>query len=1170
MKLKLTLVLILFLNIQGYNQPFKQFLNPPDEYRPWIFWDWINDMVTKKGITSDLQEFKKFGVRGTLIMLVGSETSDRQMWSDHHMPNPIISQTPAFFDAWKFAAEESNRLGLTISTQCGPGWCHSGGPWIKPNEAVQHIAYTELQLATKKNKKVSFLIDDKTTGEATAFHSEITDENTPKWVEFDLKKICDINSVRLHPFNNRGVEGFGFPSKFKIEIASKSDLSDMQLFYKNDTSQLFTYKKTIVIKGKSIKGRYVRFTSEDNYSVIRGGKKQYLLSLEELEIVSNNNNIALNADLKSSKSIELYGYSLKAINDGFSMTTLLQSKSNEYVLIRPGYQHFTEDIAVVAFPDKAVIDPNDIIDLAKIKKNGKIEWRAPGGNWIIRRYAIRNALAYNRPAPTGGKGFECDKLDKGAVDAMFAGMVGKYLQDSPNLAGKTIKAFEADSWEVGNPEWSAKFKDEFMKRRGYDPTPWLITFKTNKIVVSPDLTERFKNDMYLTQTDLFADNFFTHLAKKADSLGMEFMTEPYTAPFDPIRMAGRVQVPMCEFWVSTEMMHTARWASSAANTYGHNRVAAEAFTGRWNDGNWKMDPYAIKRVGDLAFCNGVNKMVLHGTALQPWGNDLKPGMNMFFWGTMFVPGQTWWESGRGWVDYITRCQYMLSQGNNVADVVGLMPTLNWTEAMPMGLHKKYNYDLVTEELFLRDMDYENGYFHLPSGAKYKILFLPKTNGKMAPEIITKLIELVKKGGTVVCEDKPTQSPSLTNFPKTDVMVRSLTNELWGDIDGKTVFENKLGNGKMIWMNRIWNDEYDPERNYFLETRNKGNEFWGKPALTTHWSTEFLNLMKSFDSPDVEVLKAGGTAMPWGGMPEITVGTREGEDAIAWIHRKDGETDYYFVSNQVGTSYEGEVSFRIKDKIPFIMDAQTGSTYRIKTWSQQGDRIKISVPFNSFGSVFVIFKPKDQLLTVSGYYNIQSKVNETIPVNDKWMVTFPEKTGAPAIAELPTGSLTNSDIFGIKYFSGTASYKTLINVTENQLKSEVILDLGTVRNLAEIIINDRPVETLWCPPFISMISKFLVPGKNEITVKVTNTWWNRMVGDQQLPEDLEWRENLVFAGKDYKGYELKEFPRWVWTGEQRPSKERVTFTPWRFVEKNSPLQEAGLIGPVQLLITEKSN
>ncbi|TZF80669.1 hypothetical protein FW774_20220, partial [Pedobacter sp. BS3] len=415
-----------------------------------------------------------------------------------------------------------------------------------------------------------------------------------------------------------------------------------------------------------------------------------------------------------------------------------------------------------------------------------------------------------------------------------------------------------------------------------------------------DLTQRFQNDMYLTQTDLFADNFFTHLTRKADSLGMEFMTEPYTGPFDPVRMGGRTHVPTATFWLSTSAMHTARWSASSANTYGRKEVAAEAYTGRWNDGNWKTDLYALKRSGDLAFANGVNKMILHGTALQPWGMDLKPGMNMFFWGTMFVPGQTWWEPGKAWVNYLSRCQYMLQQGKNVADVVGLMPTLNWKNTMPMGLHKQYNYDLLSEELFLKDMDFTDGYFRLPSGAKYRVLFLPKTNGKMAPEILTKLIQLVEKGGLVVCQDKPVQSPGLTNYPQADHEVQKLVAQLWGNADGKTVFEHKLGAGKLIWMNNIWNDKLDPERKYFEDTRTKGKAYWGAPSITTYWSSDFTNLMRSIDKPDVEVIKASGEAMAWGGFPETAAGTRQGEDAIAWTHRRDGDSDIYFVSNQTGS------------------------------------------------------------------------------------------------------------------------------------------------------------------------------------------------------------------------------------------------------------------------------
>ncbi|WP_343701038.1 glycosyl hydrolase [Chitinophaga sp.] len=1160
MKLKALLAASLLACLAASGQNVHQFQDPSDDYRPWIFWDWINDMVTKKGITSDLEQFKKFGLSGTLVMLVGSETNDRQMWSDHHMPHPIISQTPAFFDAWKFAAEESARVGLTISSQCGPGWCHSGGPWVKPDQAVQHIAYTEIKIAGG-DRAVTLRVDDQPVGKAKAFHSAFTIDDLPVQLRIDLDQAVPVDAVYLHPFDNNDKKRFGMPAAFNITVAGKEDFSDSVTY----TLRTEDAVPALFLKKNKKKVQHIRITTAGNYSVLREGKTQYLLALEEIVVMSGGRNVARNAAVHTSGSIEAFGYSAAAINDGFGMTLFNRVNDNTYTLLRPGFDYYTSDIAIVAFPDKTQVSPAEVIDLTRKVRQGKITWKAPAGNWVIRRYAMRNALAFNRPPPVGGKGLECDKLDKLAVNAMFDSMVGRFIRESPQLAGNTIRAFEADSWEVGNPEWTAHFREEFIKRRGYDPAPWLITYKSDRVLGNEDLGKRFANDLYLTQTDLFAENFFSNLSGKADSLGMQFMTEPYTAPFDPVRMAGRVQVPMCEFWVSTERMHTARWAASAANTYGRKEVAAEAYTGRWNDGNWKMDPYAIKRVGDLAFCNGVNKMILHGTALQPWGMDHKPGMNMFFWGTMFVPAQTWLQPGRAWTNYLSRCQYMLQQGRNVADVAGLLPTLDWEYTMPMGLHKKYNYDLVSEELLLNKMDVKDGYFTLPSGAKYRVLLLPETKGKMSPEMLRRIGYLLRKGGNIVCRDKPYHAPGLLNYQQNDSLVRQLTDELWGRMDGSTIFENKVGAGRLIWMKEIWKDEFDAERDYFLRTRTKEKEFWEEPAMTTRWSPAFMELLASVTPPDVEVLHASGKAMGWGGFPETAAGIRQGEDAVAWTHRLLGNTDIYFVSSQVATEQQAELMFRVKDKIPVIWDPETGKQYRCKEWAQEGDRIRVKIPFTPFGAVFILFKSAGNL--PAGLYGMP-EIKNSMPLELAWDVLFPEGYGAPPRARLTAGSWSASKEFGIKYFSGTATYHANINCTKKQLRSGVILSLGTVKNLAEVIINGSVVDTLWKPPYQSDISDFLHPGENSVTLKVTNTWWNRLVGDEQLPPDLAWRENLRYAGNDFKGYELKEFPAWVWSNEARPSGGRVTFTPWRFVEKDSELLPAGLIGPVKLLFYER--
>jgi hypothetical protein len=1166
--LKITVLLSVGLlsSINGQGQQKTSFQTPPAENRPGIFWDWMDDLITKKGITSDLQTFKKFGLNGTLVMLVGRETGSYPMWEKHNMPNPIISQTPEFFNMWKFAAEESNRLGLTITTQLGPGWCHSGGPWVKPAQAVQHLVFTETEAVKGSGKMVSISLGDNGKMLGNAYHSEMPNSETSHWVTIKLPKKAAITEVILHPYKNGEIENFGFPKQFVIEVANRADFSDAVVFYKTSSDFPAPTTQTVRLTGSAC-GSYVRLKTIKNYSENRAGKMIYLLSMAEIEVIERNQNVAAHATATASSSIEKYDYSVKAITDNSNATSRLSS-TNSFLLDKPGGQFFTADIALVAYPVKAVIKPAEVIDLTKFIQNKKLTWKVPAGNWIVRRYAIRNAEAYNRPAPIGGKGLECDKLDVEAIDAMFEGMVGRYLKESPQLVGKTIKAFEADSWEVGNPEWTKKFKAEFIKRRGYDPTPWLITYKTKLIVGNEALTKRFLNDMYLTQTDLFADNFFSHLAKKADQFGMDFMTEPYMAPFDPIRMGGRVQVPTGEFWASGDYLNSLKWASSSAHTYGRKYVAAESFTGRWNDGNWKMDLYGIKRIGDLAFCSGVNKMFLHGTAMQPWGNDVKPGMPMFFWGTMFAPQQTWIEPGRAWVDYLSRCQYMLSEGINVADVVGLMPTLNWKEAMPGGLHKKYNYDLLAEESLLNAMDWKDGYFTLPSGAKYRVLFLPKTHGTMDISLVKKLTVLAQKGGIIVCQDKPTTTPGLTHYPQCDQDLKLAVATLWGDCDGNKVKSHQVGKGKLVWMNTIWTDVDDPENKYFTDTRTEKLTFYSKLPSTNHWSEEFLQLLGSTSKPDVEVSCAGGKAMAYASFEETTRGVRTGEDAIAWIHRRNGDQDIYFISNQVAVNNTAELTFRIKDKVPELWDAETGSYFRPEKWVVDGERIKVTLTFHPMGSVFVVFRPATIAQTNFAVYHQPENVKSEIALTNKWQVTFPKGYGAPATAELSQGSWSDNPIDGIKYFSGTATYSTQITITAEQLQSKLILDLGNVKKIAEVLVNNVAIDTLWKPPFKTDLTAYLRAGNNQLTVKITNTWWNRMVGDEQLPEDLRWGKRIKYSENDYRETPLLEIPSWVWTGAQRPSKDRVTFSTWKYVQKDSTLEPAGLIGPVKILVAEK--
>jgi len=1003
------------------------FRNPPAAARPEIFWDWMHDMVSREGITHDLEAMKRIGLGGALIMLVGDV--DAGFDPAHNMPNPVKCMSPEFFEHWKFAAEEAHRLGLTLISQCGPGWCHSGGPWITPEQAVQHLVWSDVSA----------------TGPAAG---------------------------------------------------------------------------------------------------------------------------------------------------------------SELPLPLPGPE-FTRDVAVVAFPSgRQRINPQQIVELTSRFDGTVLTWDAPAGDWTVRRYAMRNAKAFNRVAPAAGRGLECDKLSKPAVKAMFEGMVGRFIQDAPTLAGKSIFGMEADSWEVGHPEWSPGFRDTFRNRRGYDPVPWLVGFKGGPKVADDDRATRFAYDVQLTQIDLFADNFFSYLTELCRERGMEFMTEPYYGPFDPVRCGGRTARPMGEFWASGDCMNSVRWAASASHTYGRKQTGAEAFTGRWSDGAWEIDPYALKRVGDLAFCNGLNKAVIHGMALQPWGDKVKPGMPMGFWGTMFMPGQTWWEPGRAWVDYLSRCQFMLQQGTFVADILGLFPVTDWNTTMPAGLHKQYNYDLCTAEM-LDQLDFREGRFVLPGGMSYRVLLLPPTRGKMAPEILARLLSLVEKGGTVVCADRPSASPSMKNFPDCDREVQQLADRLWGPCDGRTVFENRCGQGRLVWM-QAWSEQDDPESRWIRQHR-PDPAFYNRPAFTVSWSQALLDLLRGMGvPPDVEVRRAGGRAQVFGGQKATDCGVSKGEHAVAWTHRRVGDTDLYFVASQVADPMAAELIFRVNGRVPELWDPESGRVTKPATWRVEDGRTVLSLDLSAFGSLFVVFRPSNAEPVVSwtrtgsapppscrlsraddaivieadqaGVYEItgssgakaRAEVGDLpspLPFIGPWTVKFPSGWGAPPETTMELNSWTVHPDAGVRYFSGTATYLREFDLPAGFLAEGVVptLDLGAVKNLGEVVVNGTSAAILWKPPFRVPLAGLLKPGRNRLEIKVTNLWVNRLVGDELHPDDCEWNPPR-FNCNDLAGQSIRRIPDWVWSGGPRPQPNRHAFTTWKFYSWSTPLPPAGLLGPVTLSAT----
>ncbi len=399
---------------------------------------------------------------------------------------------------------------------------------------------------------------------------------------------------------------------------------------------------------------------------------------------------------------------------------------------------------------------------------------------------------------------------------------------------------------------------KIFEEEGYDPLPYLPVI-AGRIIDSKELSERFLWGLRKTIADLYADNYYGGLADLAHKNGMMFSTEPYgNGGFDTMSSGARADIPMAEFRLGGGAMETTKMVSSIAHIYGRPIVGAESFTGDVKPGRWREEPFAMKALGDRAFCNGVNRYIFHRYAMQPWLN-LNPGMTMGPWGTHLERTQTWWTEAATWMKYIARCQYLLQAGTFQADACyyygeNSPSDLKFEGALQPSLPKGYDYDGCDAPTLLK-MSVKDGKLTLPSGMSYRMLILPKSYF-MTPGVARKLKELVADGATIY-GDRSTQSPSLTGYPSCDKEVKSICDQLWGTTDTSATFIHLYGKGQVVW---------GPNPGAVLQLQATGPDF------------QYVSSDRSVKMQD--------------------------------IHRKIGDAEVYFVASQSNRSMSANCIFRV--------------------------------------------------------------------------------------------------------------------------------------------------------------------------------------------------------------------------------------------------------------------
>lgn len=730
-----------------------------------------------------------------------------------------------------------------------------------------------------------------------------------------------------------------------------------------------------------------------------------------------------------------------------------------------------------AKPDEHDALTGDVVDLTdRLLPDGTLNWNAPTGDWRMLRlgYTLNDHCRVST-CSQGWDGYALDPFDAGAFKRYWDAVVEPLIDDAGPLAGKTLKYLHTDSWEVEVANWTPTLRAEFKKRRGYDLLPWLPVI-AGKIVNSREESNRFLHDFRRTMGDLAMDNHYKLFKEWSHRRGLLIHPEsggPHAVPIDAQQCLGLNDAPMSEFWawswrhrVGDENRFFIKQPASAAHTYGRKLVLAEGFT--TIGPHWQETLWDnLKPSFDYACTEGLNLLVWHAFVCSPASEGI-PGQQ-YFAGTHLNPLVTWWDKSKPFFDYINRCQALLQQGLPVADVAF------------------YYGDHVPNFARLRKSDPAK----LGAGYDYDVVTedviltrMQAKSGKLTlpdgvsyrllalPEravislpVLRKLKEFAEKG-VIIVGPKPAGATGLKNYPDSDAEVKAIADPLWAR----------------------------------------------------------SNVMSN--SSAREVLVANGVTPDFECLPQATATP---PPQLSFIHRRDGAAEIYFVANRATNAVAVQAAFRVTGKAPELWNAVTGSRRFASAYREQGGRTLLPLEFDPCGSWFVIFR--EPAAKHPGHASRNSATFTTLAQLDgAWTVAFDPRWGGPASARFDTlTSWTARPEPAINFYSGTAVYRKSFVPPNDAGNKSIWLDLGDMRELAEVKVNGQSCGNTWSPPFRVDISQALRSGTNQLEIEVVNFWPNRLIGDASLPREL-----------------------------------RRTRTNIRKLTADTPLMRSGLLGPVTLL------
>jgi len=1044
------------------------FVSPPDSVQTSVYWYWISDNISKEGVINDLHSMKEAGINRAFIGNIGLDNLP-------YGKVKILSEE--WWEITHAALKTATELNIEIGIFNSPGWSQSGGPWVKPEEAMRYLTASELrvkgpQKLSRKLEKPHELFQDV---KVIAYSAPKDDQlllNTQNGRIRSTPQVPGLEQI----VDGNPQTGISFPAatEFVINLEANASFTARSLSIRLSEHP---FSAPAVLQSKDAGGAYrtlAEFDIKRSNPALNVGFEPYapiVVSFPSTEatayrlIIKNANPACGIAEMALSASPRVDSYAEKTLAKMFPSPL-------------PYWHEYQWPLQAEPEDQATMIDPSKVTDITpNLSADGTLTWDVPEGEWVIMRTGMVPTGTTNSPASPEATGYEVDKMSKKHGESHFNAHIGEILKRIPEADRKTFRVVVQDSYETGGQNFTDDFLAAFQEKYGYDAVPFLPVFQ-GFVVSSQMASDRFLWDMRRMVADKVAYDYVGGLREVSHKHGLHTWLENYGHwgfPGEFLMYGGQSDEIGGEFWSEGELGNIEnRAATSCGHIYGKTKISAESNT--CGGPAFSRYPAMFKQRGDRFFAEGINNTLLHVYISQPY-EDKDPGMNAWF-GNEFNRKNTWYSQLDVYTQYLKRTNFMLQQGLNVADAAYFIgedaPKMTGITdpALPVG----YQFDYMNAEVIEKYMIVKDGLIALPHGTHYRILILPKLE-TMRPELLTKIKQLINDGA-VVMGPAPKRSPSLQNQPEADEQVQAMAAEIWGEVDGVNLRSRKIGKGMIL------------------------------NGMSMEEAFALIGCVPDCKLPDDHSIHYGHRTLPWG--------------------------EIYFISNQTGEQQLVSPEFRVTGLQPELWNATTGSVRKLPAYELKEQTTVVPLKLEPFESAFLVFRSGAAKAADSGVEGNYPEPAVLAELNGPWTVQFdPARRGPkePVVFETLQDWTMSADE-QIRYYSGTAVYTSKFTLDQLPAGKAVKIDLGALTAMAKVSVNGTEVGGVWTPPYELDITNALQSGENELTVEVVNTWMNRLIGDQKIPEA-----------------------------------ERPTWCPVNPYKADSPLQPSGLLGPVTIRLSD---